>query len=229
MGRYTLTFETFDKQKINIEFKKNNKSASRVPLKTIDDLTTKVNSKEELANLLNLKEISKVKITYIYRQQEKTIPIAYSDKKVLSEVKTIDDNNISLSNTIFIKYMYEFLKLLEKKDFYNKIMSSDSISDKQKEYIYKRIKAGDYSLFCTEKIYEHSSSYRQFRNILFLVAGYKEMLTLQNEKKVDTDEDDYDPDKDGFMDYDEKIKYQEYLDNLPADSYEYEYLESKLK
>ena len=232
MGRYTLVMDTYEKQKIAITLKEGSKRKSKVSLKTIDDLTTQTNSVEELAQKLNIKRgVSNFRITYISNKMCLSLPVAYSDKKVLSRVRIQNGSNINVNNSVFRSIMYEFLSRLDSrderyKDFYRFAMESKLLNAKQKEYISRRIASGDYTSFCEEEIQKLSSPYRQFRNILFLMEEYDMIyqnheITSAKEEKEDEDIYEDDPDKEGFFSEEEKRAYQEYMDNLPDENYEY--------
>lgn len=229
MGRYTLVMDTLDKQRVSINLSESGKTKSKVSLKTIDDLTTQTVSPEELAIKLNVKgKASGFKITYISNKVCLSLPIAYSDKRLLSRVKLQGGSNINVDNAVFRSVMYDFLRKLESKDshnqdFYRFAMESSLLNSKQKEYILRRISSGDYTEFCESKIRAHSSTYRQFRNILFLMEQYDMRYKPKEEVDLSYEEDDYDPDKEGFFTEEEKKAYQEYLDNLPDENYEFPY------
>lgn len=244
MGRYTLSVETFKKQKIVIEFDGPKGYTAKVPLSVIDEFTTQASNARELTEILEIKGVKNIKITYVHNREEKTLPIAYDDKHSLNEVVMIDDSNVSQTNKVFLNEMFNFLKLLENKEFYEMIMKSREVTDKQKEYIFKRIKEGDYSDFVTRKIYEYSASYKQFRSILFLAEQFKtrdQKIPFEQSRDYlepeeiepapvvdeDNDEDEYDPDKDGFMSDEEMEAYQNYLKSLPDDNFTKEERETK--
>ena len=166
-----------------------------------------------------------------------SLPVAYSDKKVLSRVKLQKGSSININNSVFQSVMYEFLSRLDSreekyKDFYRFAMESNLLNLKQKEYISRRIANGDYTSFCEQEIHKLSSPYRQFRNILFLMEEYD--MIYQNPEKEEVEEEiddidkDYDdPDKEGFFSEEEKKAYQEYMDNLPEENYEYVFIKNR--
>lgn len=238
MGRYTLVMDTFEKQKIAISLKEGSKKKTKVSLKTIDDLTTQVPSASELAKSLNIrKNVSEFRVTYISNKMCLSLPVAYSDKKVLSRVKLQKGSNINVNNSVFQSIMYEFLSRLDSreekyKDFYRFAMESNLLNLKQKEYISRRIASGDYTSFCEQEIHKLSSPYRQFRNILFLMEEYDMIYQNPVKEEVaeeidDIDKDYDDPDKEGFFSEEEKKAYQEYMDNLPDENYEYVFRKSR--
>jgi len=219
MGRYTLTMETYDNQTVNVCFKEASKATSKVSLKTIDELTTKVTNQEDLLRRLETKfDIKNINITYLYNKTIRTTPIAYEDKKDLTKLKMIADSTIDTNNGIFNDYMQKFLKLLEEKKFFSYAMCSNLLTLKQKEYIEMRIYSDLDLKFIENKLKSHSSSYYQFRNILFLMEEYMLLKQRQNTVEVASicdDEDERDPDEENLYSEEEKIQYQEYMDNLP--------------
>jgi|GEM_PF-2588215 len=219
MGRYTLTMETYDNQTVNVCFKEANKTASKVSLKTIDKFTTDVaNQKDLLERLETNLNVKNINITYLYNKVIKTTPIAYRDKKDLTKLSMVTDSTIDTNNSVFNRYMYKFLEMLEEKKFFSYAMGSDLLTLKQKEYIEMRIYYGDYTKFIEDKLKSHCSTYLQFRNILFLMEEYmllKQMQTAPIEASTYDEEDERDPDEDNLYSEEEKRKYQEYMDNLP--------------
>ncbi len=219
MGRYTLTMETYDNQTVNVRFNEAGKMTSKVSLKTIDKFTTETTDENDLLKKLkvNLK-IKNIDITYIFNKEIRTTPIAYNDKKDLAKIKMISNSAIDTNNSVFNKVIYEFLELLEEKSFFLYAMGSDLLTIKQKEYIEMRIYYGVYTKFYEDKLKLHSSSYHQFRNILFLIEKYTLIKQNKNvpEPVTDMEEfDDHDPDEENLYSEEEKRKFQEYMDSLP--------------
>lgn len=223
MGRYTLTMETYDNQTVNVCFKEASKMTSKVSLKTIDKFTTDVANQKDLLERLETKfNVKNINITYLYNKVIKTTPIAYKDKKDLTKLSMVTDSTIDTNSSVFNRYMYKFLEMLEEKNFFYYAMGSDLLTDKQKEYIELRIYYGDYRNFIEEKLKSHSSTYLRFRNILFLMEEYtlsKQKPTAPIETSVYDEEDERDPDEENLYSEEEKRKFQEYMDNLPDEYY----------
>lgn len=224
MGRYTLTMETYDNQTVNVCFKEASKTTSKVSLKTIDKFTTGVaNQKDLLKRLETNLNVKNINITYLYNKIVKTTPIAYEDKKDLTKLNMISDSAIDVNNSVFNRHMYKFLELLEDKKFYSYAMCSDLLTLKQKEYIEMRIYYGVYTKFIEDKLKSHSSTYHQFRNMLFLMEEYMLLKQSQNlvaAASLSEEEDERDPDEENLYSEEEKRKYQEYMDNLPDEYYD---------
>ncbi len=236
MGRYTLTMETYDNQTINICFKEASKMTSKVSLKTIDKFTTEaINQKDLLKRLDTDLNVKNINMTYIINKGIRTTPIAYQDKKDLAKLNMNTDSTIDINNSVFNHHMYKFLELLEEKKFYAYAMCSSLLTLKQKEYIELRIYYGVYTKFNEDKLKLHSSSYHQFRNILFLMEEY--MLKKQSQNIIDPvsdteDFDNHDPDEENLYCEEEKRKFQEYMDNLPdeiPDYFDDDYEKQKVK
>jgi len=225
MGRYTLTMETYDNQTVNVCFKEASKMASKVSLKTIDKFTTEAANQNDLLKRLETNlNVKNINITYLYNKDVKTTPIAYGDKKDLAKLSMITDSTIDTNNSVFNRYMYKFLEMLEEKKFFSYAMSSDLLTLKQKEYIEMRIYYGEYTKFVEDKLKSHSSTYLQFRNILFLMEEYmllKQKQTVQNVTSPCDEEDERDPDEENLYSEEEKRQFQEYMDNLPDEVPDY--------
>lgn len=235
MGRYTLTMETYDNQTVNVCFKEA-KMASKVSLKTIDKFTTEASNQKDLLKRLDTDlNIKNINITYLYNKEVKIAPIAYGDKRDLTRLSMLNDSTIDINNSVFNHNMYKFLELLEEKKFFLYAMGSNLLTLKQKEYIELRIYYGIYTQFNEDKLKLHSSSYHQFRNILFLMEEYILLKQIQTAPVVAStcdEEDDHDPDEENLYSEEEKRKFQEYMDNLPDEIPDYldeDYEKQKVK
>lgn len=224
MGRYTLTMETYDNQTVDVCLKEASKMTSKVSLKTIDKFTTDVANQQDLLKRLETKlNVKNIDITYLYNKAIKTTPIAYGDKKDLTRLNMITDSVIDTNNSIFNHHMYKLLELLEEKKFFSYAMCSDLLTLKQKEYIEMRIYYGVYTKFIEDKLKSHSSTYHQFRNILFLMEEYmllKQRQNITEAASVGDEEDERDPDEENLYSDEEKRQYQEYMENLPDEYYD---------
>lgn len=224
MGRYTLTMQTYGNQSIKMPFNENGRKATKVSLWTIDKLTTDSKNEEDFLNSIGkCQKVNDVTITYLNNRELKSVPVAYQDKKALTEVTLNKENKINIDNNVFKKNIYMFLQKLEDRNFFEFSMNSSLLTDKQKEYITIRIEYGNYKKFYEDKIITHSSSYRQFRNILFLIEEY-ELMKMNKclEKESTTEpEDEHDPDLDHIYSEEEKQEFQAYLDNLPDEIPDY--------
>lgn len=218
MTKYSLVMETFDKQTIKINFLEKNKLTNEVSLKTIDEYTTTTSSREELLKKINSNEkIKSIKITYVIDDWIRQVPLAYNDKNKLNEINFKHGSHIDENNRVFKNTMSKLMELLKKDDFYIYAMESDLLTSKQKEYIEIIFKSVKYNQFNYSKFYSYCNSYRNFRDILFLIEKY-EMLVLANQEKktvIIEEIDDEDDHEDVLFDEDEKKRYQQYLDNLP--------------
>ena len=223
MGRYTLSMLTYDNQTINLRFNQQGKFESKVSLRTIDSLTTHFKDKESLiARLKQNYIIEDINITYLANRMMKSTYVAYEDKKDLVKLDMIDNSNIDINNSVFNGYMYDFLHMLEDREFFLFAINSDLLTYKQKEYLELRIINGNYDKFYEDKIKSYSSSYLQFRNLLFLMEHYKikkqlPEVQIQSEEEIEY----YDPDEDNLYSEDEKRQYQEYMDSLPDELPDY--------
>ncbi len=223
MGRYTLSLQTYDNQIINLRFNQQGKFESKVSLRTIDSLTTQFKDKESfIARLKQDYIIEDIKITYLANKIVKNTYVAFEDKKDLTKIAMIDKSNIDVNNSVFNGHMYDFLDMLEDEKFFVFAINSDLLTYKQKEYIEVRIVDGNYDKFYEDKIKSYSSSYLQFRNIIFLMELYKiKKQLLKVEIPAVEDIEYYDPDEDNLYSEEEKRQYQEYMDNLPDELPDY--------
>lgn len=223
MGRYTLSLQTYDNQIINLRFNQQGKFESKVSLRTIDSLTTQFKDKESfIARLKQDYIIEDIKITYLANKIVKNTYVAFEDKKDLTKIAMIDKSNIDVNNSVFNGHMYDFLDMLEDEKFFVFAINSDLLTYKQKEYIEVRIVDGNYDKYYEDKIKSYSSSYLQFRNILFLMELYKiKKQLLKVEIPAVEDIEYYDPDEDNLYSEEEKRQYQEYMDNLPDELPDY--------
>lgn len=223
MGRYTLSIQTYDNQTINLRFNQQGKFESKVSLRTIDCLTTQFKDKESfIARLKQDYIIEDINITYLANKIVKNTYVAFEDKKDLTKIAMIDKSNIDVNNSVFNSHMYDFFNMLEDEKFFVFAINSDLLTYKQKEYIEVRIVDGNYDKFYEDKIKNYSSSYLQFRNILFLMELYKMKKQLPKvEIPAEEDTEYYDPDEDNLYSEEEKRQYQEYMDSLPDELPDY--------
>lgn len=225
MGRYSLVMETLANEKIPVLLNENGHDKFSLP--TIDSFTTALYNDRELLNTIKchkdkivnlnvnldaIKGFKSFKIIY-NKDGEHQIPVAYCDKTLLNTLsKRIEASTISLNDRAFNSFVFDFLSMIEKNEFYDFVMSQNIMNYKLTEYITMRREDGDYSDFCLGKIKEHMSNYKQFRDIYFAFVTYK-----SKDKKVIEDDEEYDPDVDFHPTPDEVEWYKQYQDSFKTE------------
>lgn len=238
MGRYTLMVDN-----------KPVEGYTKVNLKAIDDFTTTCDTANEIIEKLHLKgiHIRSLQIYYRYKNNSRSLDIAYKDHDALTKVEV--DEKRKLKGNLFRQYVYSCLREVNRNhEFYQLLMEYPSLSMKVKEYIQQCYI--EFSEFNYNKLLEYLSSYTQFRYLVFAVEEYKISKLPENERMeylnrhfleenpfedgstestaspsseeeyIDENDKRYKYDLENFTD-EEIEEYERYLEGLPETEVEY--------
>src|SRR5574344_1120671 len=170
-------------------------------LREIDEFTTQYENGEELLDdvkcgqykledvsklkgpQMYLKNYNKMTITYQQYGRVKETGILYKKNSWVKDTKMVNDTNVDVRDPYFRAVVKEFVKDCAAPGGYDFFVSLKTMSLKVCEYIEKMIYDHDYSDFNREKLMEHMSSYKQYREIILGIKAYREMVAEKTKRK----------------------------------------------
>lgn len=194
MNKYSLIVVSEGKE-IEIVIKNDKVKSTKLNLRCIDLYTTKFNCREDLLYDIQTRFPDIINIDSIYiKLDNKYEPIAFNDKEVLCNVEC-NYNQVNQDDQNFKSIIYNFLNMLEDKEFYKFLLKSKFINELEKEFIKERIEGGDYSNHLLYQIISSFSCYEDLRNLMFTMDKFniyilnkqlKEKLNYFEQKKIKT-------------------------------------------
>ena len=194
MNKYSLIVVSEGKE-IEIVIKNDKVKSTKLNLRCIDLYTTKFNCREDLLYDIQTRFPDIINIDSIYiKLDNKYEPIAFNDKEVLCNVEC-NYNKVNQDDQNFKSIIYNFLNMLEDKEFYKFLLKSKFINELEKDFIKERIEGGDYSNHLLYQIISSFSCYEDLRNLMFTMDKFniyilnkqlKEKLNYFEQKKIKT-------------------------------------------
>lgn len=194
MNKYSLIVVSEGKE-IEIVIKNDKVKSTKLNLRCIDLYTTKFNCREDLLYDIQTRFPDIINIDSIYiKLDNKYEPIAFNDKEVLCNVEC-NYNQVNQDDQNFKSIIYNFLNMLEDKEFYKFLLKSKFINELEKDFIKERIEGGDYSNHLLYQIISSFSCYEDLRNLMFTMDKFniyilnkqlKEKLNYFEQKKIKT-------------------------------------------
>lgn len=173
MNKYSLIAKTENKE-LEIIIKSDLCKSPKQNLRNIDLYTTNFNNENELIEDIKNKnpEIKEINDLYI-KEYKFPIMIAYKDKEILSELEVNGNDKVNQDDQKFKSILYNYLKMLEDKEFFEYIINNNMIKEEEKEFAKDRIIGGDYSNHLLYRISSSLSSYSDLRELLFIMNKYE--------------------------------------------------------
>lgn len=200
MDRYSLIknngFNNQNIVKIPVESKEKIKSS----LREIDEFTTQYENSEELLDSIKsgqikledveklkapkmyLKSYNKLAITYKQCGQMKETGVLYKRNSWVKDTKMVDNSKVDIRDPYFRRVYQEFVSICASPGGYDFFIREKCISLKVSEYVEKMIYDRDYSDFNKQKLMEHMSTYKQYRDIILGIKEYREIQKLEMER-----------------------------------------------
>lgn len=192
MNRYSLVKNTsYNDQKI-ISIPSDEVAKMKASLREIDEFTTQYENSEELLQDVNnglfkledpaklkgpkmyLKNYNKVTIAYQQYGKIKETGVLYKKNSWVKDTKMVDNSRVDTRDPYFRAVVKEFINVCQTPGGYDFLVSLRTISLKVCEYIEKMIYDHDYSDFNRQKLMEHMSSYKQYREIVLGIKAYRQ-------------------------------------------------------
>ena len=113
-------------------------------------------------------------ITYRQDKKEKTLPIAYDNKRKLANTRMINESFVNTEDLYFRQILRTFLEAVRRPNYMH-ILESDRILNAKLDQYLDIWMHEDQSDFTRGKLAHYMSSYKQMREIIFSFEKYNEI------------------------------------------------------